>query len=260
MKLLFLVLLILPLNQVLANYDPSNYNDHDYDDSIYDDRWDYDDRDYSDSDFVDDSSNEQQDPNKVWIDSRELIIQKKDCFIKWNISDIWEKIYHIPWCDYYKETLISKEGEMYFCSEYEAFKAWFRKAMNCPNVQWISTSIETIKDSSIDRTEKPVRFTGAEIEILWVLIFILLSFSETLRNFIGHSIIFTVQLPLKISAIILAQFTYLLKINKYSKQWHDTKIRYIKTWISGIEKSWTGWYYRTLKNYYLCKLLKSKLK
>lgn len=53
----------------------------------------------------------------------------KECTIKWNVSyETWEKIYHLPWCVNYSETVIDKEyWESYFPNEKVAEKAWFRK-------------------------------------------------------------------------------------------------------------------------------------
>ncbi len=54
------------------------------------------------------------------------------CIIKWNISLEWERIYHLPWCESYNDTIINtKYGERWFCSEQEAIQAWRRKARNC---------------------------------------------------------------------------------------------------------------------------------
>lgn len=53
------------------------------------------------------------------------------CVIKGNISSK-EKIYHLPGCRSYKQTIIDeKSGEKWFCAEDEAVKAGFRKAKNC---------------------------------------------------------------------------------------------------------------------------------
>jgi len=54
------------------------------------------------------------------------------CNIKGNISSTGEKIYHLPTCAYYKQTVINEsQGEKYFCSEKEAVDAGWRKALNC---------------------------------------------------------------------------------------------------------------------------------
>ncbi len=56
------------------------------------------------------------------------------CAIKGNIAqESGERIYHIPGCEYYTQTVISEEkGERWFCSEAEAVAAGWRKAHNCP--------------------------------------------------------------------------------------------------------------------------------
>lgn len=53
--------------------------------------------------------------------------------IKWNVNfKTWEKIYHLPWCENYSETIINESyWEKYFNTEKEALEAWFRKAKNC---------------------------------------------------------------------------------------------------------------------------------
>jgi micrococcal nuclease len=57
----------------------------------------------------------------------------RTCAIKGNISASGEKIYHIPGCDYYTETVIDiGKGEQWFCTEFDAEKAGWRKAQNCP--------------------------------------------------------------------------------------------------------------------------------
>lgn len=54
-----------------------------------------------------------------------------NCLIKGNISSK-EKIYHLPGCASYKQTIIDiKSGESWFCNEVDAVKAGFRKAKNC---------------------------------------------------------------------------------------------------------------------------------
>lgn len=55
------------------------------------------------------------------------------CLIKGNISsNKKQKIYHLPSCPDYKKTVINPEaGEKFFCSESEAKKYGFRKALNC---------------------------------------------------------------------------------------------------------------------------------
>jgi hypothetical protein len=53
--------------------------------------------------------------------------------IKGNISSSGEKIYHLPGCDYYNQTVVDEsKGEKWFCSEAEALAAGWRKAKNCP--------------------------------------------------------------------------------------------------------------------------------
>lgn len=55
------------------------------------------------------------------------------CLIKGNISSSGEKIYHIPGCSSYKDTVINEEkGERWFCTEKKATDAGWRKAKNCP--------------------------------------------------------------------------------------------------------------------------------
>lgn len=54
--------------------------------------------------------------------------QPKICDIKWNISDNWEKIYHMPNAPYYsKVTMEPLKWERWFCTEKEAMSAWWRK-------------------------------------------------------------------------------------------------------------------------------------
>lgn len=55
------------------------------------------------------------------------------CVIKGNISAKDEKIYHVPGCQSYNQTVINtSDGERMFCSESEAEAAGWRKALNCP--------------------------------------------------------------------------------------------------------------------------------
>lgn len=63
---------------------------------------------------------------------------KRDCRIKGNISyEDKEKIYHIPGCEYYEETVINEEkGERWFCSEEAAREAGWRKAYNCQKTRY----------------------------------------------------------------------------------------------------------------------------
>ncbi len=64
---------------------------------------------------------------------RSLSISRKNCRIKWNISfNWWEKIYHLPWCENYNDTVINTSyWERRFCTEEEAMAAGRRKARNC---------------------------------------------------------------------------------------------------------------------------------
>ena len=56
------------------------------------------------------------------------------CIIKGNISEKgYGRTYLIPGCDNYNTVKIdTRKGEQYFCTEDEAVKAGFRKAVNCP--------------------------------------------------------------------------------------------------------------------------------
>lgn len=57
---------------------------------------------------------------------------KTACDIKGNINTNGEKIYHLPDCPYYSKTVIDeKRGERFFCSEEEAVKASWRRALTC---------------------------------------------------------------------------------------------------------------------------------
>lgn len=62
-----------------------------------------------------------------------VIPPKSDsCNIKGNISSSGEKIYHLPGCRSYNQTIIKQsDGERMFCSEEEAIQAGWRKAKNC---------------------------------------------------------------------------------------------------------------------------------
>lgn len=62
------------------------------------------------------------------------ISDNQNCIIKGNIGyKTGEKIYHLPGCDSYKETVINERyGERWFCTEKEARDAGWRKAYNCP--------------------------------------------------------------------------------------------------------------------------------
>jgi micrococcal nuclease len=56
-----------------------------------------------------------------------------NCVIKGNISSSKEKIYHLPGCASYNQTVIdTSKGERWFCTEAEALAAGWRKAKNCP--------------------------------------------------------------------------------------------------------------------------------
>jgi len=57
-----------------------------------------------------------------------------NCAIKGNVSfHTGEKIYHLPECDSYDDTIIDeKYGEKWFCTEADAIKSGFRRAQNCP--------------------------------------------------------------------------------------------------------------------------------
>lgn len=64
--------------------------------------------------------------------SQTISSNKNNCDIKWNINSKWEKIYHLPWCASYNDTIITtSKWEKRFCSEAEAKAAWRRKAKNC---------------------------------------------------------------------------------------------------------------------------------
>jgi micrococcal nuclease len=55
------------------------------------------------------------------------------CAIKGNINSKGEKIYHMPGCGSYSQTVIDEsKGEKMFCSESEAVSSGFRRALNCP--------------------------------------------------------------------------------------------------------------------------------
>ena len=75
----------------------------------------------------------QENPNKTSITQNSTINLSNNntlhCNIKWNISYTnGEKIYHMPWCSHYADTVINTEyGERWFCSEQEARDAWWRK-------------------------------------------------------------------------------------------------------------------------------------
>ncbi|WP_105009416.1 sunset domain-containing protein [Rhizobium leguminosarum] len=54
----------------------------------------------------------------------------QSCKIKGNISiDTGERIFHLPWQGYYSQTKISPQyGERWFCLEFEAWAAGWRKS------------------------------------------------------------------------------------------------------------------------------------
>ena len=57
----------------------------------------------------------------------------QNCLIKGNINSAGEKIYHLPNCTYYQQTIIDEsQGESWFCTETEAQATGWRKAKNCP--------------------------------------------------------------------------------------------------------------------------------
>lgn len=61
------------------------------------------------------------------------VTSNPNCVIKGNINNEGEKIYHLPNCPYYNKTKIDESrGERWFCTEEEAIKAGWRKALNCP--------------------------------------------------------------------------------------------------------------------------------
>jgi micrococcal nuclease len=54
------------------------------------------------------------------------------CTIKGNINATQEKIYHVIGCQSYDKTVIIEDaGEKWFCSEWDALNAGWRKALNC---------------------------------------------------------------------------------------------------------------------------------
>ncbi len=53
-----------------------------------------------------------------------------NCAIKGNVSPSGERVYHLPWQQAYEKTRISAaKGERWFCSEEEALKAGWRRAL-----------------------------------------------------------------------------------------------------------------------------------
>ena len=251
--ILVLAFSLLVNTQIFANYDPSlNYNEPDYDESVYDDRWDYDNNDS----YTEDPVYEYQDAANVTIDMKDFDIPKKDCFIKWNISDTWEKIYHIPGCDYYKETLISKEWEKYFCSEYEAYKAWFRKAINCPS---IINANQSTPESSLYRWVI-TRNNSKYVEIILFSLLIILWLFKSLRLFLWNWIVYILKFPVVSFSRIYAYWLYASEIGKYSKYESDTKIRFLQVWVNKLEKEKTKGFFRVMYATHLLKILRSKLK
>ena len=56
--------------------------------------------------------------------------QRAGCVIKGNINSSGERIYHVPGQRYYDKTRINwSKGERWFCTEQEAVRAGWRKAM-----------------------------------------------------------------------------------------------------------------------------------
>jgi micrococcal nuclease len=51
--------------------------------------------------------------------------------IKWNISNKWVKIYHVPWCSHYEKTVITEsKWERWFSTTQEAEEAWWRACID----------------------------------------------------------------------------------------------------------------------------------
>ncbi len=69
-----------------------------------------------------------------------------NCAIKWNISvDSQKRYYHLPWTDYYINTKIdTKYGERYFCTEYEALKAWWNKASSSEAYDKLQSNLDLL--------------------------------------------------------------------------------------------------------------------
>ncbi len=64
--------------------------------------------------------------------TKKIMSSAATCVIKGNINKK-EKIYHLPGCASYKQTVIDvSAGERMFCTEADAKKAGWRKALNCP--------------------------------------------------------------------------------------------------------------------------------
>ena len=60
---------------------------------------------------------------KMWI-----LKNLPKCYIKWNISSKWKKIYYLPSDPNYDKVKINPEKwEKWFCSEQEAQKEWFQR-------------------------------------------------------------------------------------------------------------------------------------
>ena len=60
------------------------------------------------------------------------ITESDGCNIKGNISLGGEKIFHLPTCEYYNQTVITEsKGERWFCSASEAAAAGWWQAQNC---------------------------------------------------------------------------------------------------------------------------------
>ena len=56
-------------------------------------------------------------------------VRKVGCDIKGNINEFGERIYHMPGQDYYLETHVNQSrGERWFCSQWEAWWAGWRKS------------------------------------------------------------------------------------------------------------------------------------
>lgn len=83
---------------------------------------------------------EQEAKNKrIWVWSKKCILEDINfkikmwiyknlpkCYIKWNISSKWKKIYYLPWDpNYFKVKIDPKKWEKYFCNIKEAEKEWF---------------------------------------------------------------------------------------------------------------------------------------
>lgn len=61
--------------------------------------------------------------------STDVTTRKVGCSIKGNINERGEHIYHVPGQEYYSATRINTvRGERWFCSEWEAWWAGWRKA------------------------------------------------------------------------------------------------------------------------------------